>query len=138
MNYQAGLQASMIDVRDLNSIYQGRMSEQAVGQELIARNLLKLQPPVFWVREKPGSQAELDFLYIFRNKLIPIEVKSGKTGTLRSLFQFISSGKSDTAIRLYSGKYSIDSLHTPDNITCRLINLPYYLAGKISKYLELV
>lgn len=136
MNYRAGLQASLLNIRDLNDLYRGRIAEQVVGQELLALFSEKLVPPLFWVREKKGSQAEVDFLFHYKNKNIPVEVKSGPTGKLRSLHQFISRSGMDTAIRLYPGKIRIDLLKTPEGASYRLISLPYYLAVKLEHYLE--
>ena len=40
-------------------------------------------------REKRGSAAEVDYLVPFEGQVLPVEVKAGKTGTLRSLHVFL-------------------------------------------------
>ena len=63
-------------------IYQGALGEQFVAQELIAA---KKNDVYFWRRQAKSSQAEVDFLISHKGKIIPIEVKSGSSGSLKSL-----------------------------------------------------
>ncbi|TVQ23076.1 MAG: DUF4143 domain-containing protein [Spirochaetaceae bacterium] len=136
MNYKAGLQASLLEVEDLNDLYRGRIAEQIVGQELLARSTRALEPPRFWVRDKNQSQAEVDFVLPFNGGVIPVEVKSGSTGRLRSLHQYVARSKCTVALRLYAGPLRIDSLETPDGQAFRLLSLPYFLAARIEEYLQ--
>ena len=136
LNYAAGLQASFLKFSDLHSFYQGIIAEHITGQELLAR--ISVAPPklVFWTKEKKQSNAEVDFVYQYENLLIPIEVKSGKTGTLRSLHQFIDNSEHDYAVRCYSGKLTVGEAKTATGKKYRLLNLPYFLIGKIDEYLK--
>ena len=84
LNFAAGLQAQYFGVQDLNALYKGLLAEHIVAQELMAANSVSLKKPDFWVRELKQSQAEVDFLLPWQTGIVPIEVKSGKTGTLRS------------------------------------------------------
>ena len=136
MNYKAGLQASLLEVEDLNDLYRGRIAEQIVGQELLARSTRGLEPPSFWVRDKNQSQAEVDFIVPFNGRVIPVEVKSGSTGRLRSLHQYVARSGCTVAVRLYAGPLRIDSLATPDGHSFRLLSLPYFLAAQIEDYLR--
>jgi predicted AAA+ superfamily ATPase len=67
---------------DLLSVFKGAMAEQFVGQEILAATGSDLY---YWAREAVGSNAETDFLIEKQGKIIPIEVKSGKSGSLKSL-----------------------------------------------------
>jgi len=136
LNYFAGLQREILGTTDLSSIYQGRMIEHMVGQEFLALQYSPLYRIAFWVREKPTSVAEIDYLHQYRDKLIPVEVKSGATGSLRSLIQFMELSPQDMAIRFYSGKILVSTLMTPGGKTFRLLNLPYYLVSRVDNYLE--
>lgn len=42
---------------------------------------------------KKGSEAEIDYIIQHENQIIPIEVKAGTTGTLKSLIQFMKEKK---------------------------------------------
>ena len=80
-------------------------------------------------------------LCIYKGRIYPIEVKSGSTGRLRSLHSYIDNSDCTCAIRLYSGKFSIDELKTPivngiGGKKFRLLNLPLYCTAKINEYID--
>ncbi|MBN1411826.1 MAG: ATP-binding protein [Spirochaetales bacterium] len=136
INHINGLQQSIINVPDLNSVYKGIITEHICAQEIISLNVLEPAKPMFWVREKKQSNAEVDFVIPYKDLIIPIEIKSGKEGTLRSLHQFINNCKHSFAVRMYNGILKIDSLKTPEGKPYRLLSIPYYLSGRINKYIE--
>lgn len=136
VNHIAGLQEYYFNVGDLNTIYQGKIIESVVGQEFLTINPYSQQPLKFWVREKPQSNAEVDYIIPFEKYLIPVEVKSGVSGKLKSLMQFMEMVDHDIAIRLYAGKIQWDTLKTPSGKSFRLLNLPYYLASELKNYLS--
>ncbi len=45
----------------------------------------------YWHCEVRSSNAEVDFLFLIHGKIIPIEVKSGTSGHLKSLHLFLES-----------------------------------------------
>lgn len=136
MNYAAGIQKEIIGTADLLSVHQGTVIEHMIGQELLSFQSLALSSLQFWVREKKTSTAELDYVYSFNGKLIPIEVKAGKDGTLRSLHQFMDESDLTFAIRFYSGELKITDVETPKGKNFKLLNLPYFLATQIDGYLN--
>ena len=136
LNYSLGLQAYFFSNDNLHSFYQGILAEHIVTQEFLARNLKFKANTHFWVRELKQSNAEVDFVLQYKNYLIPIEVKSGKSGTLRSLHQFIDMSEHNYAIRLYSGDLIIQETKTPKGKVYKLLNLPYFLAARIDDYIE--
>lgn len=135
MNYFAGIQKEVLNTDDLNKVYQGIMIEHLVGQELLAFQHQSLSALHFWVREKKTSVAEVDYLFPFEGKLIPIEVKSGKEGKLRSLHLFMDSVPHKIAVRFYSGEVSINKILTLQGTEFNLLNLPYYSVSQLEKYL---
>jgi hypothetical protein len=72
----------------------------------------------------------------FEGKIIPIETKSGKTGALRSLHQFMDEAPHHMAVRFYNGEITISEVKTPLNKTYFLLNLPYYLVSQLNEYLK--
>jgi predicted AAA+ superfamily ATPase len=136
LNFFAGVQKEVFASHDLNEVYNGRIIEHMVGQEIIANNDNLLQHLIFWVREKEGTSSELDFLYVKDNSGIAVEVKSGKTGKLRSLQQFMEMSEEKFAIRLYASAFQIDKLQTKSGKSFTLLNLPYFLAGKLDAYIN--
>ncbi|MEY4894379.1 MAG: hypothetical protein RL751_1196, partial [Bacteroidota bacterium] len=136
INYELNIQAEMLSMQDLNSAYKGAIIPHLIAQELMSLNTSKHIKPIFWVREKNQSSAEVDLLVQFQNMAIPIEIKSGKEGKLKSLHQFIDEAPHPYAVRLYAGKFSIEQHQTPKNKPYFLMNLPYYLATQLTAYLE--
>jgi hypothetical protein len=135
-NFYAGIQKDVFNSGDLTDVFSGRVIEHIVGQELTANNHELLQNVLFWVREKEGTSAELDFLMVRDGKAFPVEVKSGKSGKLRSLHQFVDSSGAALAIRLYGGTFSIDELSTLKGTPFTLLNIPYYQAGNLANYID--
>lgn len=136
LNYSAHLQKEVFGADDLNNVYKGHIAEHIVGQELLANQTSLLHKPLFWVSEKKDSVAELDFLVSMNGEMVPVEVKSGATGRLRSLHLFMKLYKGDIAVRLYAGEVRKDDIVTPQGKAYTLISLPYYLTGKIGEYLK--
>jgi predicted AAA+ superfamily ATPase len=75
-------------------INKGDIAEAFFGQEILAYSPLLRKPSLYyWQREKSGSQAEIDYLIALHGKIMPIEIKSGTRGTLKSLQRFIAERK---------------------------------------------
>jgi uncharacterized protein len=136
INYFAGLQLDVLGTKDLNSVYQGKLIEHLVGQELLSFQSLSLQKLHFWVRYKKQSDAEVDYIYPYRGKIIPIEVKSGAKGHLKSLQVFLDHSPLHFAIRFYAGSRQLDELKTSNGKPFYLLSLPYFLASRIEEYIN--
>ena len=136
LNYFAGIQKEILGTADLNKVYQGTMIEHLVGQELLASQFNALSSLNFWIREKPTSSAEVDYIWPFEGKLIPIEVKSGAEGKLKSLHLYMDLVPHQMAIRFYAGEISITQAVTSNGKKYQLLNLPYYLVSQTDRYLQ--
>lgn len=73
----------------INLIDKGQISEQFIGQQILAHSNFKHRRLYYWERAKRGSTAEIDFLLEKDSSYIPIEVKSGKSNRLKSLNLFL-------------------------------------------------
>jgi hypothetical protein len=136
LNYFVGIQKEIIGTNDLNSIYQGTLIEHLVGQELLAFQFNALSALNFWVREKKESTAEVDYLFPYNGFIIPIEVKSGAVGSLKSLHSFMDLAPHDMAIRFYAGALNITDAVSRNGKQYQILNLPYYLVSQIEKYID--
>lgn len=123
----------------LELINKGKIAEQFVAQ-----HLLYFYPPYekpalyYWCREQKNSNAEVDFLISMGREIIPVEVKSGKTGRLRSLQVFLAEKKRDFAVRFNS---DFPSLVETDSYLFelkkfRLLSLPFYLIGQLERLIR--
>jgi len=135
VNYFSGIQKQLFHSDDMNALFKGQIARHVAGQELIAADLSQ-DKIHFWRRQKLQSTAEVDFIFPYNNLLIPVEVKSGEAGRLRSLHQFMDEASHPYAIRLYAGPISIRQTRTIKGKNFFLMSLPYFLAGRISEHLE--
>ena len=107
---------------DLLAIYRGKLAEQYVAQELLISQNRELY---YWAREAHASTAEVDYLVHSEGRVCPIEVKSGRGGTLRSLHMLLAAyPECPEGIVLYSGPYG----WRPES---RLRFIPLYFAGSL-------
>jgi hypothetical protein len=136
LNYFAGIQKEILGTADLNKVYQGTMIEHLVGQELLASQYNTLSSLNFWAREKSTSSAEVDFVWAFEGKLIPIEVKSGTEGKLKSLHLYMDLAPHQMALRFYAGEILVTPVLTPAGKAYYLLSLPYYLVSETERYLH--
>ena len=136
VNYAANVQKDVFGAKDILDAWRGKIAEQIVAQELLAIDNRVSNSRNFWVRNKKDSEAEVDFVLQFDNKVIPIEVKSGHNAKLRSLHLFMDETTHDIAVRVWSQPFSIDNVTTQQGKTFKLINLPFYYVGKLEKILE--
>ena len=137
LNQILNLQPDMIMVNELDDFYHGKIIQHLIGQELISVYETTDYKPHFWVRESKDGQAEVDYVFHHRNMIIPIEVKAGKQGKLKSLHQFIERANHPYAVRMFSGEFSVERHETPVNKKPYLLmNLPYYLGTKLPDYVD--
>ncbi|MEZ2446191.1 ATP-binding protein [Chitinophaga sp. RCC_12] len=136
VNYSLGIQLEMLAMDDLNSAYKGAVIPHLITQELISLQSISAHKPNFWVREKTQSNAEVDLLFTNHDLVIPIEIKSGGTGSLKSLHQFIDAADHPYAIRMYAGVFKVEQAMTPNKKPYLLMNLPYYLGTCLPLYIE--
>lgn len=110
---------------DLTLIHSGALAEQFVGQELIAyanpHDRIQLH---FWEREKKDSSAEVDYVLPIGSNIIPIEVKAGASGKLRSIYVFMEEKESPFGVRICS---SLPRKSHP------IITLPFYLISQLQR-----
>jgi hypothetical protein len=72
------------------------------------------------------------------SRIIPIEVKSGEVGRLRSLHQFMDRCPHDIAVRVCSARLRVDNVKTIAGKPFRLLNLPFYAVSDIHTQLDLI
>ena len=105
-------------------------------QERISNQDYAENNPFFWVREKSQSSAEVDLILQIGSLVIPVEIKAGTIGKLKSLHSFMDLSPSTLAIRLYQGKPAVDSVKTASGKTYSLLSLPYFLGSRLEDYVS--
>ena len=90
MQYHCGIHpADILNQTDLSKVYKGALAEQFVGQEMLAAGGSENLKMFYWSRAKKSSSAEVDYLYVKKGRIFPVEVKSGPAGKLKSLHIFL-------------------------------------------------
>ena len=138
INHARGLMGELVFNENISDTYRGIIAEHITGQELLASNFSISTKLNFWVREKRESSAEVDYILPWQGKLIPIEVKSGSIGKLKSLHQFIDRAPHNIAVRVYQGEYLVQKAKTIAGKAFTLLNLPFYLVHRIEQELDKV
>ena len=118
----------------------GALAEQFVGQHLLYNQPSYMNPELYyWVREKAQSNAEIDFVIQLGSTIIPIEVKSGKTGTLRSLHLFMEQKHLSVALRFTANTPVVEQVQSSlpqSEYRYTLVTLPLYLVGQTRRLMK--
>jgi len=137
------LAISTLDDRQL--VNEGAMAEQFIGQHLLYyRGLSELPEVCYWLRQQKSANAEVDYVISQGDLITPVEVKAGKSGTLKSLMQFVYSKNAKIGVRFDLNSPSIQNINhslrqadSTSNITFDLISLPLYMVGQLARILNL-
>lgn len=117
-------------LNDIFLVNRGAIAEQFVGQELLAYapsyDDAKLY---FWCREKKSSMAEVDYITTVGAQIIPIEVKGGSTGQLKSFHLLMKEKNITLGIRISQQPLHFDG---------RILTVPFYMVGEIPRLVKLL
>ncbi len=113
---------------DLIAINSGQLAEQFVGQELLAyASPYEERHLFFWERGREGGSAEVDFVVRIDSQIVPIEVKAGSTGRLRSLKQMMQAKDLPVGLRISERRVERDE---------QIVSVPFYSISKIPTILQ--
>lgn len=127
-------------IQELDLINKGGIAEQVVGQ-LLRTIFPPYQEPLlyYWIHPDKNSSAEIDYVIQHGNRVIPIEVKAGATGTLKSLHRFMHLKSLPLAVRINSAGPSLSEMNLKDTqgnpVRYQLRSLPFYLIGELHRLL---
>lgn len=113
----------------VSGAYKGKIMEQIVGQSLLASGTSKKLDLYYWSRNRDEGSAEVDFCLQYGARLAGIEIKSGNSSDMKSLFSLINSGSNVIPVRvswdnLMIGKYEYAGKKY------RILSLPFYLIDR--------
>ncbi|MFY9343909.1 MAG: AAA family ATPase [Planctomycetota bacterium] len=122
-------------------VHEGPLAEHLVGQMLADLPPRFVEPTLwYWARHRDGSEAEVDYLLQHGAEVVPVEVKAGKTGTLRSLHRFVVEKKAKLAVRISAAGPQIATViasvpdHPPRDF--QLLSIPFYLVPELPRLLD--
>ena len=113
----------------------GQLTEQLAGQALLLGGDASGDGPrlFYWQREG-GRPGEIDFLVHAGGRIVPVELKAGAAGAMKSLHQFMFDKRLDLAVRLDENPPSLATIRVTttqgDAVRYRLLGLPIYLAWR--------
>ncbi len=127
------------DVEEITMVNKGGIAEQMVGQLLRTIVPYYIEPALYyWLSLKKGSDAEIDYIIQHKRIIVPIEVKAGNTGSLRSLHSFMKLKKLSTAVRICSGVPGVSTIKAETEngpVEYELRSIPFYLISDLLRLL---
>lgn len=118
------------------------LAEQFIGQHL-SWDAHQQDDLFYWTRESKNSNAELDYVIARGSLIVPIEVKSGKSGSLKSLHQFMYEKGLDHAFRFDALPPSTQTVNTQittmqnsQPVSYQLHSLPLYAIEMLPKWID--
>ncbi len=126
---------------DITLINSGKIAEQFIAQHLLyARKYYETPALYYWAREHKSASAEIDFIFAHNGKIVPIEVKAGASGTLKSLHYFLREKKLHFGVKFSSLPPKITEekakLVTGELCNYKLLSLPLYMVEELPRLLN--
>ena len=116
------------------------MAEQFVGQQLRACQTPLEFPQLFYWQRTGGRQGEIDYVIQHGNRIVPVEVKSGSAGSMKSLHQFMADKRLNFAVRFNINQPSVENIRVKTTlakpVSYRLLSLPIYLTERLGQLIE--
>ena len=83
---------------------------------------------------------EIDYIIQHGNRLIPVEVKSGSSGSMKSLHQFMAEKRLNFAVRCNIKRPSMDNINVKTTlgtpVSYRLLSIPVCLTERLYGLIE--
>jgi predicted AAA+ superfamily ATPase len=131
----------ILDANDLLMVNSGAICEQFIGQHLLYNAPSYQQPELHcWMRQKAGASSEVDYIIQHGTEIIPVEVKAGTTGRLKSLHVFMLEKHRDFALRFNAAPPSImlatTAVASRETRKFHLLSLPLYMVGQTNRLIK--
>ena len=145
MNHVCGLDLTDIEaLDDIRLVNEGGMAEQYVGQQLASLSGGDQPPELhYWLRHARRGNAEIDYVIQHRDWIVPIEVKAGRSGSLKSLLQFVHEKRPPVAVRFDANppsvqtvRHAIRTAEGTRDVTARILSLPLYAVEALPQLIE--
>ena len=136
------LGVNILDIQRNDSILsnKGALSEQFIGQQLFNSFESYIPPEMYyWNRDKAGASSEIDYLIQSGGFIIPVEVKSGTTGSLKSIHVFAAEKGTEIAVRFNLDKPVKSDVESripgKKHHKFKLLSLPLYMVSETERIL---
>lgn len=113
-------------------VNKGKLGELSVGWELVkASDFRQRYELYYWENLANGATSEVDYVIPYNMKVLPIEVKSGTSGKMKSLRLFMQKKRMAMGVRTSLENFAV--LRYEDAEGTRTINIiPIYAIGRLT------
>ena len=116
---------NIVTTDDASFVNKGSLAEVYVALQLAALSSARHRPELYyWHREALNAEAEVDYVLQLGERIVPVEVKAGVRGSMKSLHSFMEAKKSSVAVRISLENFS----ELPDG---KIKILPLYAIHRI-------
>jgi len=127
-------------VADARFVNEGAMAEQFIAQYLpLLAPDDRVFTPTSWLREGRANNAEVALVQQIGADGAPIEVKAGKSGSLKSLLELVAARRYERALRFDTNPPLLQHVshartHGDEDVEFRLLSLPLYLVEQTLRF----
>lgn len=130
------------NITDIELINKGEMAEQLAGQLLRTIDKPYIDSQLYyWCRPEKGASAEIDYVIAHDSTVVPVEVKAGTSGLLKSLHFFMEEKKLKRAVRISSGPpqktiIKVKNAKHTGEIRYELLSMPFYMVSELHRLIK--
>lgn len=152
-----GLTSHLLGLKwtDLQSFSQSRLvNEGVLAEQFIGQHLLNFEQGTrtpelyYWLREGKANNAEVDYIISYGDQIYPVEVKAGKSGSLKSLHQYVLQKNASLAFRfdlnpprrqeLESSVRISGTQNKTGKVNYSLVSLPLYAVEEMPRICQIL
>lgn len=119
----------------------GQLAEQVAGQQLrLVQSRPGHEPSLHYWQREGGRAGEIDFVLQCDTRIVPVELKAGAAGAMKSLHQFMLDKRLSVAVRLDANPPSVQPMDLAttlgQQVRYTLLNLPHHLAWRLGELVD--
>lgn len=119
----------------------GQLTEQVAGQQLRAvQSRPGHEPTLYYWQREGGRPGEIDYVLQIGTRIVPVELKAGAAGSMKSLHQFMYDKGLGLAVRLDTNPPAPQTIQVSTTkrqpVQYQLLNLPHYLTWRLGELVE--
>lgn len=137
------LQKEILNQTAADLVNKGPMAELTAGLELLRYRDPNLRHELYyWTRQEKNSVAEIDYVLAHSRRILPLEVKAGTRGGMKSLWLFMHSKHLTTGVRCslenmgWFEHSSAAGQEGEENKTFKILILPLYAISQLNRQLS--
>ena len=117
-------------------VNKGPMAEMMAGLEMLHYRQPNIRHALYyWQRMAKNAEAEIDYISQYKQVVLPVEIKSGTRGGMKSLWSFLREKQLDNAVRCSLENFgTFDYADTLDNGRLRHVALcPLFALSQLER-----